>query len=259
MVRWLLNHLSTLGFFGLIVGGTTVLAMAGAFSARKALPNLGKGQYDDVKDSARSLAILVYAFVLAFSLFDVFAKQGAASEAAKSEAMIATQLVRASRSFLPDERISIEEAIGQYVRAVSDDEWLAMKEGRSSSRADEAIDNLYATYQNYQQSDGVSASLAGASLAKLDQLSATRQERLDKATTQLLPHWKFSILVSGLAVIILSYPAKISSLRVQMLGTGAIAALLSFGFALTLALDYPFAGDQTVDNRSFKSGALAQF
>jgi hypothetical protein len=259
MTLWLLNHLSVLELTLLIVGGITALAVIGCLAARKAFPDLAEGEFEPAASTVPTAMQLFFVFTLALSIASLSGRFAAASSTVASEANLITQLLDASHAFPLRDQFPFFEGIGRYVHAVADDEWGTMRNGKESLQAAEALDALYALYQGYRPEPGAAASFYAASLPKLDQISASRRARLE-ASKEGLPTFLRIFLVLGLPLFIaLSYPVKIQSLRTQMLVMGAVAALFSFGFLLTMLLDYPFAGEVSVDNDLYKKGSLAVF
>lgn len=259
-MRALLNTFSTEVLILLLVGGPVVLAISGVLIARKLIPNLAESNFEDVVDGLRTVYELLFTIVLAFVIGAVLGTFEAADSKVSAEATKLSQMVRASRDrdITPDQRLVFNNAIGGYVHAVADDEFVTMKTGETSPLASIALDNLYGVYQRYTPSPGSELTYE-MSLAALDEVTAMRRDRVLQSTAEL-PSLLRILLVIGLVVLlILEYRPRFPTLSSQLIHISFVAAVASSSVLLTIVLDYPFAGEVSVDNTPFKQGALAQY
>jgi Protein of unknown function (DUF4239) len=262
MVLWLLSHFSTTGLILLLVGGVTALAVGGCLVVQRAFPGLGDSEFEKASEALRGGFTVLFGLILGLSIASVSAQLTAARTTVSSEATTLAEMVRANRAMPPQDRAAIDQAIGEYVRAVADDEWVAMQHGVGSPRAAETLDQLYEVYAEHTPPAGPFAPIyMAATLSKLDQVTSARRARLQQAASgSSLPDLLRALLTTGVVAFIgLWYPAKISDKRVQVIVVACTAAFISFAYLLTIVLDFPFAGDIAVDNAPFKEGALASF
>jgi ABC-type multidrug transport system fused ATPase/permease subunit len=259
MFRSLLNSLPTVGVFAVIIGFTTLVSVVSAYVVSVMAPNLGESHYEKLSDAIKAVFALLFGLIFALSMANISSKASEAASVASAEATSLAQLVRSTRSFAIPERIPARRAIREYDRAVVEDEWQTMRGGKASPRVDAALDNLYAVYQSYLTRPNPTSSLASAGLAKIDQVVASRRARLDQSQSQLPGLLRFLLVVGVIFFIILSYPASLEARHMRLLAVGGIAAFLSFAFALTVILDYPYSGALAVDNQIYQQGALGQF
>ncbi|HKR52137.1 MAG TPA: hypothetical protein VJT72_21655 [Pseudonocardiaceae bacterium] len=260
MIRQLLNAFSTEILILLLVGGTVVLAIGGVLIARKMVPNLAESHFEDVVDGLRTVYELLFTIVLAFAIGAVIGTFGTAESKVSAEATKLAQMASASRDrdVTPDQRIVFNNAIGEYVHAVADDEFITMKAGETSPLAAIALDNLYGVYQRYTPEPGAELGYE-MSLAALDEVAAMRRDRILQSTAEL-PSLLRIILVIGLVILlILEYRPKFPTVSTQLIHIALVAVIASSSVLLTILLDYPFAGEVAVSNTPFKQGALAQF
>jgi hypothetical protein len=251
---YLLNHLSTAAFVLVVVGVPTALAIVVVFCLDKALPNLRDLEVDD---TVREVVGLVFGLLLALVIASIVTKHDDADSATAAESTATAQLSRASRAFPVDEQIRLEKAIGQYVHTAVNDEWPAMRTGKSSVRATAALETIYGTLQSFEPRGEPAISVYRQALVQLDQISASRRDRL-ALSAQLLPNLLRWLLIFGaLSFVVLSYPAGVDSRAKKMAITGSITAFICFAYMLTIVFDHPFSGPLAIDNSSFKGGDLA--
>ena len=256
MFRWLLNHTSTGSLLLIIVGGTTTLVVAATYFVRRALPNLAQTRHEPASTAIRGVFALLYGLIFALSISNLSSASNTANTTTALEATNLALLVRSTHAFSPAAQISLRAALGEYDLSVINDDFPAMKTGNGSPRTAAELDNLYGVYQYLQDKGGADGALATSSLSKLDQVVTNRRARLNIAQ-QGLPGLLRALLVLGVVLlIVLSLPTKMWNRGIQMLVMGSIAAFLSFAFALTVLLDYPFSGSVSVSSAVFKEGAL---
>ncbi|MEA2185966.1 MAG: hypothetical protein QOK16_977 [Solirubrobacteraceae bacterium] len=256
MSYYLLNHLSTGVLIVVIVGVPTVAALVVVWVVDEVFPNLRDLEMDD---AVRDVVGLVFGLLLALVIASIVTKQDDAESAAAAESTAAAQLARATRAFPIDLQIRLEQAIGQYVHAVVEDEWPAMRTGNGSARASAALETIYGTFQQFAPVGEPDVSVYRQALVQLDEVSASRRERLDLSSQSLPGLLRLLLIFGAVSFIVLSYPAGVADRRKKMAITGAITAFICFAYLLTIVLDHPFSGEIAVDNSSFKEGDLAVY
>ena len=259
MYRSLLNTFPTLGVFALIMGVVTLVALVVAMAIRALYPNIADSHYGAATGAIKGTFGLLYGLIFALSIGDLSVKSDAASSTAAAESVTLAQMVQATGAMPVQDRIPARRAIREYTRAVVEDEWKTLQEGKPSVRTSTALDNMLATYQSYVGKPAPTGSIASAGLSKIDSVVASRRTRLD-LSQQGLPGLLRALLIIGVIMFIaLSFPSEIGSRNLQLLVMGGIAAFLAFAFSLTVILDYPFSGGASVKNNVYKQGILAQF
>jgi len=244
MSNYLLNHLSTEVLIAVIVGVPTLFAMGVVFYVDTRLARLREVEIDD---TVREVVGLLFGLLLALVIASIVTKQDDADSATAGESTAAAQLTRATRAFPLAEQIKFERSIGQYVHAVVEDEWPALREGVGSPRAAAALESIYGTFQDFRPTREPAVSVYRQALEQLDDV-------------QGLPALLRALLIFGaISFILLSYPAQVADRRKKMAITGAITAFICFAYLLTIVLDHPYSGEIAVSNASFKEGDLAVY
>ncbi len=259
-MRSLLNSYSSSTIIAMIVGGTVVLALAGILVARKLLPHVADGPFEEMADGLRVVYELVFALILAFVIASVLDTLAAAESTAGAEATTLANIARSTQGLPIAQRIPLDQALNQYVHAVVDDEWKAMKQGHESPRASAALETLYALYQSYSPppADGPEAVFYEQAVGELSEAASARRDRLALSAAELPSLLRVVLPFGGLLLLVVEYRPKMQ-LRPQLIHMGLLAAVVSFCYLLTVVLDYPFAGDIAVGNDVFKRGTLAGY
>jgi hypothetical protein len=256
MSLYLLNNLSTEFLVLIIVGVPTAIAVFSVYYVDRAFPKLGDVEIDD---TVREVVGLLFGLLLALVIASIVTKQDDADSATASEATAAAQLSRATRAYPIAEQIKFERSIGQYIHAVVEDEWPAMRTGGGSARAAAALESIYGTVQSFRPTREPAISVYRQSLVQLDEVTANRRERLDLSSQGLPALLRILLIFGAISFIILSYPTRVEDRRKRMAITGAITAFICFAYLLTIVLDHPFSGDIAVSNAAFKQGDLSVY
>ena len=256
MSYYLLNHVSTEVLVLIIVGIPTMIAMIAVYWVDKVFARLREVEIDD---TVREVVGLLFGLLLALVIASIVTKQDDAESAAAAESTATAQLTRATRAFPVADQIKFERSINQYIHAVVEDEWPAMRSGGRSVRADAALESIYGTFQAFRPTREPAISVYRQALIQLDEVTANRRERLDLSSQSLPPLLRVLLIFGAISFILLSYPAQVEDRRKRMAITGAITAFICFAYFLTIVLDHPFSGEIAVSNASFKEGDLSVY
>ena len=256
MFRWLLNHTSTWSLLLFVVGGTTAVVVAATYLVRRSLPHLAQTRHEPASTAIRGVFALLYGLIFALSISNLSSASSAANSTTATEATSLALLVRSTHAFSAPAQIALRNALGNYDVSVIKDEFPAMRMGQASPRTAAELDNLYGVYQYLQDKGGPDAVLAANSIAQLNAVTTNRRSRLSIAQQGLPGLLRLLLVVGVVLLIVLSLPTKMWSLPMQMLVMASIAAFLSFAFSITVLLDYPFSGTNSVSPAVFKQGAL---
>lgn len=260
MTLYLVNHFSTLDLVLLIVGGTTALAIILSLVIHKMLPNLADSGFEELTGVLRAdVFALLYTIILALVITDISGNFAAASSLVSSEASALAGLTRAADSFPFNARRSVKTATGEYVHAVVEDEWPLLRQGESSPRVSAALESLYATMRSFEPQTEIEKAFYTSSVDDLHTITLNRRQRVQQSEDSLSPLLRILLVVGGVVFIILAYPASVRKLGTRIIIVGGAAAFVSFAYLLTMVLDYPFAGDISVDTAPYKNGTLALY
>lgn len=260
MTSALLNRFSTGTLVLIVVGGATVLAVLVSLLIRRRFPNLAESDFENLTGILRAdVFALLFSIVLGLVIADQSGNLSTASATVSRESSVLAEMAAAFEAFDPAERVVLSSALDEYVHAVVDDEFDAMKTGRASPRAAAALEALHAAYRQYEPQTEVERAFYDRSVDILGEIILNRRDRLQQSQDGLSPLLRTLLLVGAVVFILLAYPASVRSLRAHLLIVAATAAFVSFAYLMTMILDYPYAGQVSVDSSPYKSGALAQF
>lgn len=258
MERAILNHLSTNAIVVIFVGGMALLAITGVLLVRRAFPNLADSRFEDVADSLRVVYELIFALILAFVIAAVLEAMSEAEATVATEATTISQLVRNNESLPTADRLQANDALDDYVHAVADDEWTAMRDGEESPLATAALESVYARYRDADPRGTVQEESYSLALSKLDDVAAERRERLNIAAADLPTMLRLLVVIGIVLLLVLEYRPGLSR-GASLVFMGFLAAIVTSAYLLTLVLNYPFAGSISVSSDPLKEDRLALF
>jgi hypothetical protein len=260
MTSALLNRFSTSALVLIVVGGTTALAILVSLFVRWKVPNLANSDFENLTGILRAdVFALLFSIVLGLVIADQSGNMATASATISQESSALAEMAAGSEAFEASERVELSTALDEYLHAVVEEEFPAMKHGEASPRTAAALEALHAAYRRYEPQTEVQRAFYSQAVENLGEIILNRRDRLQQSQAGLSPLLRTLLLVGGLVFIVLAYPASIKSRRAHLLIVAATAAFVSFAYLMTMILDYPYAGAVSVDSSPYKLGALAQF
>jgi hypothetical protein len=258
MARSILNSLSTIEIIVLGVGGAVLLTLIGVVLARRLFPRIADSEFEPVADSLRVVYELIFALILAFVIAAVLDTMSEAESAVASEATTIAELVRANDALPRRDRLRLDDAVEQYVRAVANDEWKTMKDGKPSAQATAALEGMYAEYRTVEPQGSAQTEYYSRALDDLHDVASKRRERLNIAAADLPTMLRVLVVVGLCLLLVLEYRPQLSSVA-GLVFMGTLALVVTSAFLLTVILNYPFAGQVSVSNEPLKQDNLARF
>ena len=205
------------------------------------------GWFTDSPRSAGTLSVIgtMFAVILAFVI--VLALQGyqRARQASNEEAIAISELHSVAAVFGPPTRDHLQGGLVCYARAIVEDEWPAMSEGRSSQQVQGWIDSLSGEIA-IAEPHGAREQEAYAQWFDLQaQRREGRRGRLSVAVP-LVPAPLWFVLGIGAAITIAYMCAQADrreGLLVQSIPIGFVTTMVTAGLLVIVFLDRPFANE----------------
>jgi hypothetical protein len=243
VVQWLDNTFPSWLMGILVIGGGALLTwIAVKIRHRRAKSDTSDASEFDSKDDLTGVFVLIvttmYAVLLAFMIFTVWATYDRGAQASSDEGAALTALARQSVTFPSADRLEIQLAIRAYAESVIRDEWSTMAHGQSSPVSTQLFNHLFIV------ADSLPASSSSSTIGtELDNLSAARTTLL-LASGAALPGVFWFILLLG-AIISIGLSVLISNRSPRTHGVMAVVAAVRICASLWLILevDYPLSGD----------------
>ncbi len=222
------------------------LACAGQIAVRRAYPRTDFREHNDVGGIVLGVTGGLFAVMLAFIVAIVWQEFDAATQRVAVEAAAATDLWHTARGLPAPLGPSVRSGLVEYASLMVREEWPAMRSGGSSKRAEDVLTRTFEDVAQFRPANAGASNAQSASLQYLGTLHDARHHRLDDNNSGVSP-FEWAILLIGAVIVIgIGYLVGLSSLRTQLLMTGAVAAMIAATFVLIFELDYPFRGELAV-------------
>lgn len=260
MTRDLLNTLPTPVLILVVVGGSTAVAVVLAYAVRRRYPRIAESGFEELTGVLRAdVFALLYTIVLALVIADQSGNLASASDTVSLESSALAEMTIGLQTVPAPERKPLTDAMEEYLHAVVDEEFPAMRVGESSPRAAAALEALYQAYLTHEPQPGSESIFYERSVENLGKIVLHRRERLQESEEGLSPLLRTLLVVGAVVFMVLAYPASVPQLSLQLVIVAATAAFVSFAYLLTMVFDYPYAGSVSVNSEPYRAGALGQF
>jgi Protein of unknown function (DUF4239) len=223
------------------------LACAGHVTVRRAFPRIDFRAHNDVGGIVLGVTGGLFAVMLAFIVAIVWQEFDAATQRVAVEVGAATDLWHTSRGLPAPLGPSVRRDLVGYAGLMVRDEWPAMRTGGRSKVAEHVLTRTFEDVAQFRPANAGAANAQSASLQYLGALHDARHRRLDDNSSGVSPFEWTILLIGALVVVGICYLVGLSSLRAQLLMTGAVAAMIAATFVLIFELDYPFRGDLSIE------------
>lgn len=259
MGRTLLNSLPTWGLALLCVVVPVLVTFLAVTAMRRFAPTAAGGAYAAAAQVLLTQAMVLYGFVLAFTIVGQYDDVSSARSEVQVEALNLEDLYRLSSSLPEPARSQLDLAVRSYVGHVVGAEWDDLADGRSDPGAAADLKQMYTILQapgtTVAPTTAAGVSPGGFALDYLHAVHEARHQRLDAASRSMPSVLVVFLLAGGVGVLGCTLLLGVGGHR--LIAPLGLAALLGFTFYLSLTLQYPFSGDQPIPSTHFQQGSLA--
>jgi hypothetical protein len=223
------------------------LACGGHILVRRAFPQVDFREHNDVGGIVLGVTGGLFAVMLAFIVAIVWQEFDAATQRVAVEVGAATDLWHTSRGLPAPLGPAVRRELVSYAAAMVHDEWPAMRTGGRSRRAEGLLTRTFEDVAQFRPANAGAANAQSASLQYLGALHDARHHRLDDNSSGVAPFEWTILLIGAIVVVGICFLVGLSSLRAQLIMTGAVAAMIAATFVLIFELDYPFRGELSIE------------
>ena len=184
----------------------------------------------------------LYAIMLAFVVGIVWREYDDSGQRVAGEVAAATNVWYAASGLPQPQRRETREMLLEYARLMVDKEWPAMRSGGRSPAAVPMLARAFELVEAVHIGPNGEQNAQQMAMQQLGVMQETRYFRLDD-NERGLTTFQWTILVVG-SVLVISFCFLLGSdsLRVQLLMTASVAAMIALIFVLIYELDYQFRG-----------------
>jgi cytochrome bd-type quinol oxidase subunit 1 len=226
----------------LLIGVTTLVAMAGPVIIRRCVPLEQLRLNNEVAGFKFATVGVLYAVLLAFAVIIVWEKFSEAEDAATREAGAVATLFRLADGLGAEAGHPLRTALTTYAEVTIAQDWPAMEEGTGSVTATRALDATYASLLRFAPKDERGTVMMSEALNQLDQVTQARRLRHILAPGSMPGVLWFVLSVGAVATIGFTLFFGTENLRIQAIMTGILTFLICSALLVIIATDQPFTG-----------------
>ncbi len=226
-----------------LVAGSVGAACGVHALLRRSVPYAKLVEHNDVAGFMIAIVGVLYAVLMAFVVVAVWQQYNDSDSNYGSEVAAAADVFSYARSLQPEAERAIRFQVERYLTEMIDDEWPAMRSAHSSSAADATLARLFSAISDVRARSVVEAQARDHLQGSIERLFDLRNRRLSD-NVESLPPVLWAALFAGAAITVgFGYLFGVSNFRIQLIMTGAVAALIAIMFTLLIELDFPFRRD----------------
>jgi amino acid transporter len=226
---------------GLVLLGTAALGAAGMLIVRRRAP--GSFFKDPIPAAAVYTVVgTAYMVIVAFVFFVAFESYGGAKADAEEEATATLAMYHATLPFSPDARARVQGQLICYAREVIENEWPAMRDGKTSQVVDARVRGMEESASGIEVEGDKQIAAYEHWFALHEERRKGRQGRIAQASG-LVPPVLWLILIAGAIVVVagVGFFADSREPRVtQAAMMVAIVVIVVSGLLLVRFLDRPY-------------------
>lgn len=245
-----LVELPAWGLFLLFVGGMVVLVMVLEMFIHRCLPSRLRFKHDLIGLFASSSGVL-YSVLLAMIATNAWQDLSDLGDVVEVEAYTIASAYRSLVAIPDPHRTEIRDELRDYVQAVIDHEWPALRRGQRTDDVRRVVDRLYESFARFTPKGSGEEAFHQALLEKIDKISFHHRKRLASADNAVMPLLWFVVMTGGCLNLLTTALASSSSRPMDRLLLGIYAANIGLVMFFIYALDNPFRGTDTVSITPF--------
>jgi hypothetical protein len=250
--HYLLVHVPGVVLSTLFVVVSVGVSLGGLLLVRRSVALSTLERHNNVAGFIIAVVGVLYAVLLAFVVVVTWQQFGTAQQIATNEAQQVKGLYRDAAVF-GVQGIAVQHSLEAYAKSVVTQEWPAMTEHQHESRAtEERLNDVWRAYHAVTPAGAREEAFYSESIRRLNELDATRGDRIDAATASL-PGAMWGVLIAGAIITVgFTYFFGLSSLWAHVLMVTALAAMIGLTLFLIFSLDLPYSGDLAVGPTSMQ-------
>lgn len=258
-MRAILNSVPTAWLLVAAAAIAIAIVLPSVVLIRRLVPSTREGYHAEISAPMLGVVAALFGLFLAFVIIIAYQNYLSAGSNISRETESLSAIVRDSTAFPEPGAENVRRAVGTYVRAVVNDSWPLMRDGKSSYSAVVGLDDIYTAFRTVHPTSQQETAFYNDAVTQLDTTLAARQDRLESAAGGIPA--VIMVLLLFNTVVILAYAVFVGSPKFwfHALGPVAIAVVVAVSLVVLVDLSYPFSGSVTVSPEPFKTGILAQF
>lgn len=236
----------------LLAVSSCVVAIAGLLFTRRVVDLDRLRKSHEVGGYLLSVVGTLYAVLLGLVVVDAMTKFQDARNVLVSEADSLAQVYVLSAVLPEPKRSEIRGRCREYASLVVNKEWDAMTHAQYSPEARRAAVYLIQDTLGFEPVTENQKAIYPQLVTQATQMWDFRRKRVNYATNGVPAIEWTTLIIGGIITIFFTYFFGLENLRLQMIMTAMVAALICMNLDLLLLFGYPFSGDLCVHGEPFQ-------
>lgn len=224
----------------IIVGGTTVLSLAGVFIVRKRASREVLEASHEVGGYLLAIIGTLYAILVGLIVVNAETKVDTASDKAVIEANKLSNIYHVSLRFEPEARHKIREDLYNYAVTAVNQDWEKVETGAEKEGTISPYQHLWKDIVGYTPRNESEQECYAVMLQDLEELSEARKYRMVAAKSKLSPILWAVLIAGGTMIVLFTYFFFVENLFSQLLMTASVVIFLSMNVYLIYICQNPY-------------------
>ena len=240
--------------FGLLVVVlSVVLAIAGLLSIHRLIvPLIHLDSYSEATSTTHQTIALIYGVTIAFTVFLVWEQLDTAQATTQHEASDLEAIYRLAEQLPESDRAQVQELSRSYAQVVVDEEWPLLAHGQGSPRAQNTLDELRTSIQEFDPQTMGEQALYTQMLTQVVTLEENRGLRLLESNEGVPPLLWIVLVITGILTVTFAYLFGMEHPRVQIVRVAVMTVVVALSLYTVRVIEYPYVGDVQVRPEAFE-------
>lgn len=208
-------------------------------------------EFNDTAGNIFQVVGTFYAVLLGLIVVDAMGNMTEMRMTVDSEADAAANIFILAQGLPSETKAKFQSIAINYVDAVIDEEWNAMREKKMSTKAAASAFALWSAITEFQPTDPNMQAVRQNCLEEMSQLGDNRRKRIVSSLHGVSPVLWTALIIGAFLTVSFMYFFGVKSLRGQLLMTAIVAASISMNVYLVYLFGYPFSGAYRLQPEGF--------
>lgn len=224
----------------LIVGGSTLIAVAGMFLVRKKISRQTLEACHEVGGIMLAIVGTLYAILVGLIVVNSQGRVDAASQMAVTESNMLSNIYHLSKTFKDPARHKIRETIHEYAVAVTKEDWSKVESDQEKEETIPAYRKLWAEITAYNPTEANEQQCYATMLNNMEDLSAARKFRTVASKSGLSPVLWTVLLAGGIGIVLFTYFFFVENMLAQTLMTAFVTVFIAMNVYIIHLCQNPY-------------------
>jgi hypothetical protein len=238
------------GLLMAVLVGTAILVSCGLHAVvRRSIPYPKLVEHNEVAGFMIAIVGVLYSVLIAFVVVVVWQQYNESDANYSNEVSAAADIFAFSRPLPQPLAGPLQAGVDRYIAEMIDDEWPTMRAASSSAAATLTLGALARTVARLPAPTDPALAIRARLVEAVQRLFDLRNRRLADNAQTLPPVLWAALLLGACITVGFGFLFGVENFRIQLVMTGAVAALIAIMFTLLIELDFPFRRDTAISSQ----------